>query len=347
MLAAAAACAVMLAGGVLAGAAPASAGYGGGYGGERGNGIWSLAWWDGNPEGPGPYTGPPAEAVDLCIWHDTGTAVKDLTSALGESGLPESFWSPGNDRSGIWAIISWAVARVRSAKSSDHFDLVACPSESEVPPNSGDGNVSLPRSSPPGGKPLYLWIFWDTVPDPSPTALPPVIDEALQEVRIPAPAISTSPSKVHGVADATLVNVATWVWIDRSNWRTFSATATAGPYVATVWAEPVSVTWSASWDFANPASDPEHGTTLGSESLDRRCGGPGAPYPDEPACTVTFTQSTLGTRRPLRATEQWVVHWALMNQAGVVGGEGLLPDLYTSASLPIRVMQVESIIASG
>lgn len=332
----------------------ASAGFGGGYGGTSGSGIWALAWWLGNPEGPGPFVGPEPSGADLCVWHDTGESAADLVGALGEAGLPKSFWdvprSGGHE--GIWGVLAWAEARQAGAGAGDHFDLVACPEAGQVPPTSGDVE-RLPTVKPKHSQPLHLWVFWDTVPDPPSGSLPPVVDEAFSEMGLPQPSIGTSPSEIDGTPEATVVNVATWLWVGASIWHTFSATATAGPYVATVWADPVSVTWTASWDFTSPQQDPEGATSLSPFSLDLSCSGPGKVYEhDVPAaeqstdCSADFAP-TFGLRQPLSATVSWKVHWALSGTDGVVGGEGYLPDATTSSSTGLRVMQVESVITAG
>jgi hypothetical protein len=350
--------AIVLAGVVLAlvaGATPAAAGYGGGYGGTDGGGLWAAAWWVGNPEGPGPYIGPPSSALSLCSWHDVGGSVTSLGAALTDAGLPKSFWraSRGGAGGGIWAVTRWATPLATAGSGGDHFDLVACPKPGDVPSFAGpDVDSSLPEAHLPNGVPVWEWLFWDTVPDPAPSALPPLIDQAFREIALPRPAISTSPAEVGGIDHATLVNLPTWLWVGSSIWRTFHVTASAGPYVATVWARPVSVTWSAYWNFPVSSADPEHGTTFGPERLAEQCGGPGVPYPfeagaDGPACTATFSQATLGTWQPLTATVTWNVNWALSDTAGVVGGEGTLPSTTTSSTVPLRVMQIESVISSG
>lgn len=340
---------------VAACSVPAWAGYGSGYGSSSGSGIWALAWWAGNPEGPGPFTGPPADAAGECIWHDVGGSLSDLGAALSEASLPESFWTVplSGGHPGIWGVLNWATKIVAKESAADHFDLVACPSPGQVPGNGGDVESDMPAAAPPGGGPPYLWIFWDTVADPPSGALPPVVEEAFQRTDLPQPVLSTSPSKIDGVARATVVNLSTWLWIGKSIWRTYSATAAAGPVVATVWAYPVSVSWAAAWDFPSAADDPEGGVSLAPEELDTTCAGPGLAYSSADssevadACTAAFDEPTFGTWQTLRATVSWVVHWAVSDPAGVVGGEGLLSDTSTSATTQLRVMQVESIISSG
>jgi hypothetical protein len=329
----------------------ARAGYGGGYGGTSGDGIWALAWWLGNPSGGGPYVGPPASAQGQCIWIDAGPTVKDLGDALGQSGLPASFWTvpQGGGHPQIWGVLRWAVRLAQHSSGTDHFDLVACPKADQVPPSGGDVESDLPLAHPLQGPPMWLWILWDTVPDPPPGSLPPVLQEMYRSMALPSPVISISPSRVGGIPNSTAVNVDTWLWLSNGGIFDHSvvATASAGPYTATVWAYPVSVTWSAGWDFTEPSLDPQRGTNLAPESLNTQCDGPGVAYPYvSGACTAVFTQSTLGGRAPLTADVAWSVHWAI-SEGGVVGGEGTFDDLHTQSRLWLRVVQVESIISSG
>ena len=338
-------------------AAPATAPAGNGGGaGSTGSSIWSWVWWLGNPLGPGPYTGGDAGGLEMCIWHDVGPSLSTLSNALANAGLPASFWTAPRDGGypGVWAVDIWGAGLLKRARSSDHFDLVACPSPGQVPPTGGYVESNLPPASTTTGKVMYLWIFWDTVPDPPASGLPPLIYEALARADLPSPGISTSPSSIDEFTDATIVNFPTWMWIDPSDWRTITAVASGGGLVATVWATPINVTWRSEWDFSEPSDDPEGGITFSPESLDLVCDGPGVPYDGSlsptaqtTACESIFTQSTFGTYQSLEATIAWQVNWALSDDAGVVGGEGLLADSVTSATRPLRVLQVESVITQG
>ena len=333
----------------------AGAGNGGGAG-STGSSIWSWVWWLGSPLGPGPYTGDAAGGVGLCVWQDIGSSLSSLNAALAGAGFPASFWTPprAGGYPGIWSVDLWAAALLKDAGSSDHFDVVACPSPDEVPPTGGYVEANVPSVGTATGKVMYLWIFWDTVPDPPSSDLPPLIYEALAKAALPSPVISTSPSSIDEFTDATIVNFPTWLWVRPSAWRTVTARAVGGGLVATVWATPMSVTWRAAWSFPEPGDDPEGGITFSPESLDLVCAGPGASYSEsltsaEPpsACESVFTQSTFGTYQPLEATISWQVDWALSDGAGVVGGEGLLADSASSAARPLRVLQVESVITQG
>lgn len=340
---------------IASASSPAAASYGGGYGGANGNGIWALSWWAGDPAGGGPYTGEQASAVDLCSWHDVGPSVAGLGNALSQASLPSSFWSVprSGGHAGIWGVLDWATRLAAGATGSDHFDLVACPAAYEVPPNGGDVESDIPRSHPPGGGSLYIWVFFDTVVDPPSRSLPPIVRVAYDATGLPVPEISISPHAIDGVRTATVVNLPTWLWIDQGIWHKYEARAAAGGLVATVWAYPQKVTWRAAWFFSSPSSNPERGVSLAPEQIDRSCPGPGEPYRkgassrDPAACTAVFDEPTFGTRRPLEASVTWVVHWAISSPAGVVGGEGLYGEVTTRSSIGLRVMQVESLITAG
>jgi len=328
---------------------------GGGSGGISGSAIWAAAWWNGNPQGPGPYVGNPPGGAAICIWHDLGPTLEDLDGGLSEASLPLSFWKRpnGGGHPGIWGINEWAQLMLKGALATDHFDLVACPNAYQVPVGAAGVQADLPQASPPKGPPLYVWIFWDTVPDPPSGGLPPIVSYAFDKTDLPSPVIGTSPSAVGGIAGSTVVNLPTWLWINGAIWRTYTATADADGLTATVWAIPISVRWTAYWDFPSSSDDPEGGTTFGPEVLDETCDGPGDVYDlsgganQMTDCSFDFTQSTFGTDQRLEASVSWDVTWALSDSAGVVGGEGHFATVATSSSRPLRVLQVESVIASG
>lgn len=327
---------------------------GGGSGGVSGQAIWATTWWTGTPEGPGPVEGAPAGGEGLCIWHDLGPGLANLDEGLSEASLPLSFWEEpdGGGHPGIWGVNEWAMALLARSVATDHFDLVACPASNEVPATSTEVEADLPLAYPPQGPPLHVWLFWDTVPDPPSGGLPGIVGQAYRKTHLPVPVIGTSPSEVGGIADSTVVNLATWLWVDPPGWRTQSAVASGGGYVATVWAVPVSARWLAAWNFPSSADDPEGGTTFGPEILDQTCAGPGAVYnpliQDETTdCSFDFTQSSFGTDQTLEAAVTWEVSWALSDGAGTVGGEGSLGTVVMTARRPLRVLQVEAVISDG
>ncbi len=163
--------------------------------------------------------------------------------------------------------------------------------------------------------------------DPSVLAL-----QAERSMTLPTPSIRTNP------AGTSVVNLDTWLWIDPALWHAVSVTAVAGPVAATAVATPVAVIWSTG-----------DGATV-------RCDGPGEAFPavqattaSAPGCSHRYRRTSIGQWSPdgsadgavyrLRAVVQWAVRWT---SQGVAGG-GPLPGLETSAWVPLRVEQVESI----
>ena len=71
---------------------------------------------------------------------------------------------------------------------------------------------------------------------------------------------------------------------------------------------------------------------------------PSHPAAQASACEAVFTQSSFGTDQVLEASISWQVDWALSDAAGIVGGEGQLGDSASSATRPLRVLQVESVL---
>jgi hypothetical protein len=336
-------------------ASPSAAANGGGAG-TGGSSIWAATWWNGNPQGPGPYIPGEYDAAEVCNWTDVGSTVGDVAAALATADLPASFWPVVGSgyTSGALALIRWAERMMKGSGGGDHFDVVACESPAMVPESSGEMYTDIPPANPPSG-PQFIWVFWDTVPGPPAGTVPPLVGEALQRADLPAPKLDTSPKAVGPINDATVVNFPTWLWINAAAWRTIVASAAGGGLVATVWAIPQSVTWHASWDYASAASDPEGGVDLAPTTLDLVCGGPGTPYTpvlagdagaSSPDCGSTFTESTFGDWIPLRASITWDVWWTLTNTAGVVGGEGELSPSVTSSTRGLRVLQVESVVST-
>jgi len=178
---------------------------------------------------------------------------------------------------------------------------------------------------------------WITNP---PATLPPVDPRVLalqaeNAMALPSPVIHLDPS------GSSVVGLATWLWIDPSLWQGLSVTAAAGPVSATAVAHPVAVTWS-----------------TGDGGLET-CGGPGMVYdPSLPSawqatyCSHMYLRTSIGQpssdgdpddgQFPVVATVQWAVTWTAI---GAAGG-GTLPTLYTSSTVPLRVVQIESLNAA-
>jgi hypothetical protein len=185
---------------------------------------------------------------------------------------------------------------------------------------------------------VLIWIptgaAVSTAPAPvSPAAL---AAQARDSLTLPAPAIDYSP------APFGVVNFETWLWVGPAQWVPFTASASAGGVTATATAVPQSVTWT---------------TGDGAQFV---CDGPGNAYqpaapPDtqSPSCGHTYSTPSVGQPSqdgdpndgayPVTATILWSISWS---SSGATGG-GQLAPLFTSATIPLRVEQVESVGIAG
>lgn len=169
--------------------------------------------------------------------------------------------------------------------------------------------VWIPDGQAPGAAPL-----------PSPEEL---AQQARSQLRLPVPRIVSNP------AGTKLVNLPTWLWLDRGGWGARSATASVPGASVTAAATPASASWSMG-----------DGTEL-------TCTGPGTPFPADadpqaasPDCGHTYLRSSAGAPGqafPTSATVHWTVTWSGM------GAGGTFPDLTTSASAPFRVAEAQAL----
>lgn len=165
-------------------------------------------------------------------------------------------------------------------------------------------------------------------------ATPPktVAAQAAKSISLPDPGVYMNP------VSYSIVNLATWLWIDPAMWHPLTASATAGGVTATATAVPESVLWSMG-----------DGHTV-------KCNGPGIPYEStapsdmqQTYCSYTYTEPSIGQPSDdgdpndaaylVTATITWGVTWSAV---GASGG-GTLPSLQTQSSVHVRVEQVESI----
>ncbi len=176
------------------------------------------------------------------------------------------------------------------------------------------------------------WITDQSVPS-EPTINPRAVAlQAENSLRLPGPSLRFDP------AGTSVVNLATWLWVDPTIWYPHSVTAAVGSVQATAVATPVSVVW-----------------TMGDGGA-VTCLGPGVAFDvDEPStdqatgCSYRYSESSVGQLTPdgnpdhaaftVRATVHWSVSWTA---SGAPGG-GSLPSLTTTSAAALRVEQVESV----
>lgn len=152
-----------------------------------------------------------------------------------------------------------------------------------------------------------------------------LLEDALARLRIPDPQMAANPP----LGSASLVRVPAWLWLDGGYWQARSATASAGGASATVTAEPVAARWSMG-----------DGTVVA-------CDGPGRPWSaTAPAagspCSHTYLASSSaqpGDAYPVTVTVTWTVSWT----STVPGVGGDLEDQTRSASVPVRVAEVQAL----
>lgn len=152
------------------------------------------------------------------------------------------------------------------------------------------------------------------LPDPAQVA-----QQARNQLRLPTPEIETSPP------GEQLVNLPTWLWLDRGNWERVSATASVPGVSVTAVARPTKVVWR-----------------LGDGSS-VTCSGPGTPYTavtdskkPSPNCGHTYRASSAGqpgNAYAVSATIHWSVSWS------GAGESGTFPGLTTTSQAALRVAE--------
>lgn len=160
-----------------------------------------------------------------------------------------------------------------------------------------------------GGAPL---------PDPAQLA-----QRARDQLRLPSPGIEASPP------GEQLVNLPTWLWLNRENWERVSATASVPGVSVTAVARPTKVVWR-----------------LG-DGGSVTCEGPGTPYTaggdpkrSSPDCGHIYRASSAGlsgSAYGVSATVHWAVSWS------GAGESGTFPGLTTTAEAAFRVAESQAL----
>ncbi len=146
---------------------------------------------------------------------------------------------------------------------------------------------------------------------------------AHDQLRLPSPRIEANP------AGDQLVNLPTWLWLDKGSWGPISATASVPGLSVTATAQPISVDWTMG-----------DGNTV-------TCTGPGVPYAADgnpkgpsPACGYTYHSSSAGQpgqAYAVRAAMHWTVTWSGAGQAGT------FPDMVTESAAAFRVAESQAL----
>ena len=184
---------------------------------------------------------------------------------------------------------------------------------------------------------IYLGVFVPgataAVDAPTPASL---AQEAVNRMQLPAPGVRHNPP-----GDA-LVNLATWLWLEPSQWHPLRQRTAAGPVWAEVTATPIRSVW-------NPGD--------GTPALS--CNGGGTPYDTSKApeqqstdCSHTYTTSSAGQPQAgpdandrfftVTVTVYWRVSWT-----GPGGSGGTLPVMTRMSRFPLRVDERQALVTGG
>lgn len=223
---------------------------------------------------------------------------------------------PQADPREVGEIVTAASGRARPAAMVPA--VAAVPAQAQPPQ---PGAWYLWRCDGPGGADaMFRPPVWMPDAQPSPEEL---AQRAYRQLRLPSPQINSSP------AGAQLVQLPSWLWLDRAGWQPISATAAVPGVSVTATATPSSVDW-----------DMGDGATVS-------CPGPGTPFPEatdpqaaSPDCGHTYrrsSQSAPGGRYPVTATVTWTVSWSGS------GGAGTLPNLTTTATTTFPVAESQAL----
>ncbi|WP_454325420.1 hypothetical protein [Streptomyces ambofaciens] len=201
-----------------------------------------------------------------------------------------------------------------------------------------DSYVTPGREGDPGALDCQEETFWVDTDDDPPTDIPQAITPevlaqlAYAEIRVPTTEVELRP------AGATKVNLPTWAWLDATEFKPVSVTASV-PLLgvqATTTAEPVSVKIDPGT--ADAQTYPASGVCEAAN------GSIGEPYAkgkadETPPCGVKYLRSSGDGSYQLKATVTWKIHWTGTG----VAGEQPLPDGDFGGEQAVVVQEIQAV----
>ncbi|MGC0384809.1 enoyl reductase [Streptomyces sp. SAI-129] len=201
-----------------------------------------------------------------------------------------------------------------------------------------DSYVTPGREGDPGALDCQEETFWVDTGDDPPTDIPQAITPevlaqlAYAEIRVPTTEVELRP------AGATKVNLPTWAWLDATEFKPVSVTASV-PLLgvqATTTAEPVSVKIDPGT--ADAQTYPASGVCEAAN------GSIGEPYAkgkadETPPCGVKYLRSSGDGSYQLKATVTWKIHWTGTG----VAGEQPLPDGDFGGEQAVVVQEIQAV----
>ncbi|MEU2965169.1 hypothetical protein ABZ687_09325 [Streptomyces ardesiacus] len=201
-----------------------------------------------------------------------------------------------------------------------------------------DSYVTPGREGDPGALDCNEDAFWVDTGDDPPADIPQAITPevlaqlAYAEIRVPTTEVELRP------AGATKVNLPTWAWLDATDFKPVSVTASV-PLLgveATTTAEPVSVKIDPGT--ADAQTFPASGVC---EAVNGTIGEPYARGKAEktPPCGVKYLRASGNGSYQLKATVTWKIHWTGTG----VAGEQPLPDGDFGGEQDIVVQEIQAV----
>ncbi|WP_432129816.1 hypothetical protein [Streptomyces tendae] len=201
-----------------------------------------------------------------------------------------------------------------------------------------DSYVTPGREGDPGALDCKRETFWVDTGDDPPADIPQAITSevlaqlAYAEIRVPTTEVELRP------AEATKVNLPTWAWLDATDFKPVSVTASV-PLLgveATTTAEPVSVKIDPGT--ADAQTYPASGVCEAAN------GTIGEPYAkgkadETPPCGVKYLRSSGDGSYQLKATVTWKIHWTGTG----VAGEQPLPDGDFGGEQDVIVQEIQAV----
>jgi hypothetical protein len=161
-------------------------------------------------------------------------------------------------------------------------------------------------------------------PQPTPAQL---AQTARDQLRLPSPQIQANP------AGEQLVDLPTWLWLDRGGWGRVSATASVPGVSVTAMARPMSVVWTMG-----------DGSSVTCTGAGTPYGSSGNPERSSPDCGHVYRSSSAGqpgSAFAVAATVHWMVTWAGAGQTGT------FPDMTTTSNAAFRVAESQALNNGG
>ncbi|KPI15948.1 hypothetical protein OK074_8461 [Actinobacteria bacterium OK074] len=179
-----------------------------------------------------------------------------------------------------------------------------------------------------------FWVENGETPD-IPNAISPEILAGLayQQIKVPGTKVTLAPAAV------TKVNLATWAWLDKGDFKPVSVTASlTSPGLnirATTTATPVSLTLQPG------TTDAETYPASGSCAINAD-GSIGEPWAkgksgEDPPCGIKYLRASGSSTYPLKATLTWEITWKGST------GDGTFPDGTFGATQDITVQEIQSV----